>query len=90
MAAKVTPYSTYIEERDKGEEYVQYDLFTDMDEVREEYKQQHEQLDREHKLQEAIIGLKKKYGKNAVLKGMNLEEGATTIERNGQIGGHKA
>lgn len=90
VAAKVTPYSIYIEERDKGEEYVQYDLFTDMDEVREEYKQQHEQLDREHKLQEAIIGLKKKYGKNAVLKGMNLEEGATTIERNGQIGGHKA
>ena len=90
VAAKVTPYSIYIEERDNGEEYVQYDLFTDMDEVREEYKQQHEQLDREHKLQEAIIGLKKKYGKNAVLKGMNLEEGATTIERNGQIGGHKA
>lgn len=90
VAAKVTPYSIYIEERDKGEEYVQYDLFSDMDEVREEYKQQHEQLDREHKLQEAIIGLKKKYGKNAVLKGMNLEEGATTIERNGQIGGHKA
>ena len=90
VAAKVTPYSIYIEERDKGEEYVQYDLFTDVDEVREEYKQQHEQLDREHKLQEAIIGLKKKYGKNAVLKGMNLEEGATTIERNGQIGGHKA
>ena len=90
VAAKVTPYSIYIEERDKGEEYVQYNLFSDMDEVREEYKQQHEQLDREHKLQEAIIGLKKKYGKNAVLKGMNLEEGATTIERNGQIGGHKA
>lgn len=90
VAGKVTPYSIYIEERDKKEQYVQYDLFTDMDAVCEEELQHREQLDREHKLQEAIIGLKKKYGKNAVLKGMNLEEGATTIERNGQIGGHKA
>ena len=38
----------------------------------------------------AIVKLKKKYGKNSVLKGMNLEEGATQIERNKQIGGHKA
>lgn len=44
----------------------------------------------ESKIQEVIIGLKKKYGKNAILKGMNLEDGGTTIERNEQIGGHKA
>ena len=47
-------------------------------------------LSKERKLQEAMISVKKKYGKNAMLKGMNLEEGATTISRNNQIGGHKA
>lgn len=41
-------------------------------------------------MQEAVIKIKNKYGKNAVLKGMNLEEGATTASRNRQIGGHKA
>ena len=41
-------------------------------------------------LQEAVLNIQKKYGKNAILKGMNLEEGAMTAERNGQVGGHKA
>ena len=41
-------------------------------------------------MQEAMINIKGKYGKNAILKGMNLQEGAMTIERNRQIGGHKA
>ena len=41
-------------------------------------------------MQEAMIEIKKKYGKNAILKGMNFEEGATARERNRQIGGHKA
>ena len=45
---------------------------------------------RERKIQESILQIKKKYGKNSILKGMNFEEGATAIERNGQIGGHKA
>ena len=45
---------------------------------------------KEKKLQQTIINIKDKYGKNSVLKGMNLEDGATTIERNEQIGGHKA
>lgn len=60
------------------EAYQQYDLFTDPVE-----------LEREHKLQKAMIEMKKKFGKNAILKGMNLEEGATTMERNNQIGGHR-
>ena len=42
------------------------------------------------KIQHAVLDIQKKFGKNAVLKGMNLEEGAMTRERNGQIGGHKA
>ena len=41
-------------------------------------------------MQKAMLKIKKKYGKNAILKGMNFEKGATTIERNGQVGGHKA
>ena len=45
---------------------------------------------REKRMQKALLDIKKKYGKNAVLKGMNLEEGATTVERNGQVGGHRA
>lgn len=61
------------------EEIVQYDLFTDPDE-----------LDKERRLQRAAIAIKSKYGNNAILKGMNLEEAATTIERNQQIGGHKS
>ena len=44
----------------------------------------------ERKLQEAMLDIRKRFGKNAVLKGMNLEEGATARERNTQIGGHKA
>ena len=47
-------------------------------------------LDKEKRMQQAVLSIKKKYGKNAILKGMNLQEGATTIDRNNQIGGHKA
>ena len=47
-------------------------------------------LEKEKRMQMALLKIQKKYGKNAVLKGNNLEEGATTIERNGQVGGHKA
>lgn len=45
---------------------------------------------RERKLQETMLGIKKRFGKNAILKGLNLEDGATAKERNTQIGGHKA
>ena len=47
-------------------------------------------LKKERKKQEALLSIRKKFGKNAILKGMNLEEGATTRDRNNQIGGHKA
>ena len=61
------------------EVYQQYDLFTNLEEV-----------EKEHKIQKAMLDIKDKYGKNAILKGMNLQEGATTMERNKQIGGHKS
>ncbi len=68
----------------------QMDMFTDYAAMEAEQAREREALARERRRQEAIIALQKRYGKNAVLKGMNLEEGATTKERNGQIGGHKA
>ena len=46
--------------------------------------------EKEKRVQRTLIDIKKKHGKNAIVKGMNLEEGATTMDRNGQIGGHKA
>ena len=57
----------------------QYDLFTDP-----------AKLEREHQLQKAMLDIKEKFGKNAILKGMNLQKNATTMERNQQIGGHKS
>lgn len=71
-------------------EFEQMDLFTDYDALERERRQEQEELDKEKRIQHAIIDIQKKYGKNALLKGMNLEEGGTTIQRNGQIGGHKA
>lgn len=53
-------------------------------------KEEEDELAREKKLQKTMLEIKKKHGKNAILKGMNLEEGATTLDRNKQIGGHKA
>ena len=47
-------------------------------------------LERERQMQRAILNIKRRFGKNAILKGMNLQEGAMTRERNRQIGGHKA
>ena len=70
----------------KNENPQQLSLFTDY----EKQKQEQDELEREKRMQEAMLDIKKKYGKNAILKGMNLEEGATTVDRNKQIGGHKA
>lgn len=70
--------------------FVQLDLFTDYDELDKQKKEDEEKQRKERAIQEAILSARKKYGKNAILKGMNLEEGATTRERNNQIGGHKA
>ena len=68
----------------------QLDLFTDYEELERKRKAEQAALERERKAQQAVIELRRKFGKNAVLKGMNLQEGATAKDRNGQIGGHKA
>ena len=69
---------------------VQYDLFTDYEAVERKNAEEKEKLDKERKMQTAILKIKKQFGKNAILKGLNFEEGATAKERNKQIGGHKA
>ncbi len=66
------------------------DLFTDYKALEKKKKQEEQNQKKEKKLQHTLIDIKKKYGKNAVLKGMNFIEGGTTRERNGQIGGHKS
>ena len=68
----------------------QLDLFTDYVALESKRKAEKEALQKERKIQEAMLSIKKKYGKNAILKGMNLQEGATAKNRNSQIGGHKA
>ena len=62
-----------------NEMFLQYDFFMDP-----------EELEKENKVQHAVLDIKKKYGKNSILRGMNFEEGATMRERNNQIGGHKS
>jgi DNA polymerase V len=66
----------------------QLDIFSVLES--EERAAEREALEREKRIQETVIDIKKRFGKNAILKGMNLEEGATAKERNRQIGGHKA
>ena len=73
-----------------GISYEQLDLFTDYNELSEKRNKEKEELKKERKIQETMIDIKHKYGKNAVIKGTNLREGATSIKRNEQIGGHKA
>lgn len=74
----------------KNAGFQQMDLFTDYEKLEKERLAEEKALEQEKRLQQAMLAIKKKYGKNAVLKGMNLEEGAMTIERNKQVGGHKA
>jgi len=68
----------------------QLDLFMDYEQEEKRRAEQAAALEREKRQQRAVLYIKKRFGKNAILKGMNLEEGATTRDRNRQIGGHKA
>lgn len=82
-----------VMDEDKAKEnegYEQMELFTDYTMADEKKSAMDEKIKKERKLQEAMLSVKKRYGKNAMLKGMNLEEGATAIQRNDQIGGHRA
>lgn len=70
--------------------FEQIDLFTDYAAKQEQDARESADLEREKKLQRTMLDIKKRYGKNAILKGMNLEEGATAKDRNNTIGGHRS
>ena len=78
------------EEAWKKETYVQMDLFTDYGLLEKKRRETEENLKKERKAREAMLLIKQKFGKNAVVKGTDLQDGATGIERNKQIGGHRA
>lgn len=70
--------------------FEQLDLFTDYQALDAKKEEEKQSLEKEKRWQKAMLDIKKKYGKNAILRGMNLEEGATARDRNNQIGGHRA
>ncbi len=76
--------------KDDRNDFEQLDVFTDYEAIERRRDKENAELARERKRQDTIIELRKQFGKNAILKGMNFEEGATTKERNAQIGGHLA
>ncbi|MCM1106098.1 MAG: DNA methylase [Blautia sp.] len=90
LVRRVTLAACGVVERQAEEEadYEQLTLFSSEED--EQKKHEEEILEKEHRLQQAVLGIQKRYGKNSILKGMNLEEGAMAKERNQQIGGHKA
>lgn len=83
----VIPESRVKKQDDK---MVQLDLFTDYETLAKQKKEEEERLAKERRMQEALLAIKKQFGKNSILKGLNFEEGATAKDRNEQIGGHKA
>lgn len=93
LIRKINVVANHVMKEDsalKTYEYEQLDLFTDYVAREAEQKKEQAELERERRMQEAEISIKKKFGKNAILKGMNLQDGATAMDRNRQIGGHKA
>ena len=93
LIRRITISATKVVSEKQAEEkqkYRQMDLFTDYSDLKKKEEEENARLDRERRLGQAMLSIKKRYGKNAILKGTSLEEGATAMERNGQIGGHKA
>ena len=74
----------------ESKDYEQLSLFTDYEEMELRKEKHNKEKEEEKLLAETILNIQGKYGKNSLIKGMNLEEGGTTIERNKQVGGHKA
>ena len=93
LIRRVSVAAAHVEEESairEQESFEQLDLFTDYEAAEKQREQEKQEQEREKRMQKAMLDIKKKFGKNAILKGMNLEDGATTVERNKQIGGHKA
>lgn len=88
----ITTNHVVLESRVKKQDdkMVQLDLFTDYETLAKQKKEEEERLAKERRMQEALLAIKKQFGKNAILRGLNFEDGATAKDRNEQIGGHKA
>ena len=86
----ITAEDTTYDSDEEEKKFEQMDLFTDYAALESKREEEKMALEKEKKLQQAILKIQQKHGKNALLKGMNLEEGAMTRERNQSIGGHKA
>lgn len=86
VANHVVPESDVRQEQ----AYEQLDLFTDYAALEAEREEEETEMKKEKQVQKAVLEIRKRYGKNALVKGMDLQEGATTLERNAQVGGHKA
>ena len=99
LARRITLVANHLKDADTVKDepvYEQLDLFsggllqTEQETSQDTKQQEKERLEKEKHLQEAMLQVKSKYGKNAILKAADLQESATTIDRNRQIGGHKA
>lgn len=73
-----------------AQKVTQLDLFTDYERIARDHAEEVKRNDREIRFQRTIVSLKQRFGKNAVMRGLNYDDGATQRDRNGQIGGHKA
>ena len=93
LVRRINITTNNVIEESKASEHnmpIQLDLFTDYEELERKNNEEKAALEKERKMQEAVLSIKKRFGKNAILKGLNFEDGATAKERNQQIGGHKA
>ncbi len=93
LVRRIYVVANHVYHRDnvpQEKKYEQISLFTDVEAEEKEREQKEQSLEREKKIQDALLAIKDRYGKNAILRGMNLQEGATMRDRNGQVGGHKA
>ena len=93
LIRRINIAATRLVDEDKHIEthkYEQMDLFTNYEVEDKKRRAENKKLEKEKRAQEAMLNIKKRYGKNAIIKGMNLEEGATMKDRNNQIGGHRA
>ena len=79
-----------ISESEVRARHEQLSLFDDYEAAERNRARYASELEKEKKMQKAVLKIKGKYGRNAVIRGLDLQEGATTLERNGQIGGHRA
>ena len=93
LVRRITLTANHVTEEGLAKREIQYeqlDLFTDYAALEKQQQEERAAREKERRMQQAMLDIRGKYGKNAILKGINLKEGATARERNGQIGGHRA